>query len=204
MQSRIQRAINEASGFSPRNFAVGESGTLSNGSVIAVIDEANMVVQCDGTPVWIKGMKTDGLAEGRRLPDSDFKVTGTRKYQSRLGERTVYVLEPTHIERPITHGEARAKDPKAYAEWLEYAQARAAKRQGYLGFEAWKTKKAEGAKAKPQTTVSEEDRAAAKLRLALKLIEAGKAEAGRERLAEITRDFSGTIAAEQARHELDK
>jgi SLA1 homology domain 1, SHD1 len=88
----------------PRTWKVGMIGTMSHNKhrpdepvsvdVFQVIDERNVLVRFWGDLVWVSGIPTTDLADGRSVTlNQVFRVAGTKRYASTGGSTTVHLVE---------------------------------------------------------------------------------------------------------------
>jgi len=111
LMNRIENGVE----LGPREVAFAESlggkAALSSGvnlKIFQVIDDMNALVMANivgNTPanwkiVWLSGIKTDGMVDDEFASVSDLlEVVGTKKYESKGGLKTVFILKPFDIER---------------------------------------------------------------------------------------------------------
>lgn len=75
--------------------SVGDIGRLSGAKIVQIIDDGNLIVTWGKEPVWITGMKTEGLTDSDSVGTSYLMIAnGTKRYTTVLGaEKTVLHLE---------------------------------------------------------------------------------------------------------------
>jgi hypothetical protein len=86
--------------------AVGKPQMI-DAKVLQVIDQEQMLVELQDarggpkTVVWLKGVKTAGIKDGKfwrswdhLSPGCKLKVTGTTTYKTLVGTKTVFLIEP--------------------------------------------------------------------------------------------------------------
>lgn len=120
MEETIEKTANRIAGLrdrtedpaiaiDPRNLKIGHVGVLNQPTIMQVVSGRDALVKifwadpiADET-VWLELESTQGLADGK---EHDFKglfeVTGTKVYQSRSGPRSVFVLRPFEMPKPVT------------------------------------------------------------------------------------------------------
>jgi len=165
---------------------------------------------------YFRGDPALGWVDGKEIKlEGYYEVTGKKTYQNLAGStKTVFVLEPESEaakkkrEAAERGTEAAKRDATAKEteearvkkqQRIEQAKQRIAKRDAML-----KSKPVTAAPIKPAPTPSDASAAAAKLRLAKVLLEAGKTESANARLEQIIKDYPGTEAAEEAKGLLGK
>ena len=108
------------------NIKVGRFGTLVDPSVYLgpgrsvshwfnvfnIVNENEMLVQMYDQNVWVRGIPTTGLVDGKRVSlDRVFEVTGMKRYPTAIGgSTTVFVIEP--FEPPSLSEKRAAKRPR--------------------------------------------------------------------------------------------
>ena len=106
-------------------FEVGSVGALIRWGegwidlrVFDVIDESNMLVdvKTGGTTLWLQGFSTENLTDGMVLTYSGpVIVSGTKRYNSLAGSRTVLVVKPFIVDPEVMEEAQKLLNPHSRA-----------------------------------------------------------------------------------------
>ncbi len=96
--------------------------------VMQITDGTNMMVTMFGQRVWVSGVSTAGLVDGKKveLPQV-FRITGTKTYKTAIGgSNTVFVFSPVDMEKMQPYLEKENK--KLFRQYQERREAGARKK----------------------------------------------------------------------------